>query len=720
MHAPAAAYASNQEFRLEPAQSLPRTRINVDPGLSEDEPVLLEAREIHYDHAAATVIATGNVEVMQGDTILAADRILYFHRENRVVAEGNISMLEPGGNVYFAEALELDENMKAGVIKHFKARLSDDSLFAANGARRMGEGKTELVKAIYSPCKVCDNDGQSHAPLWQIKADYVLIDQEAQKITYENAFFETYGVPILYTPYLSHPTPNADSKSGILIPEYSRSGNLGTVVKVPLYVALAPDKDFTITPMYTSYEGTVMIGEYRQKLDNGRFEFDGSITYPNDRDALGNPTTGRTLRGHIEADGIFDISDQFRWGFDVHRVTDDTYLRRYRFATTSLLTSDIYAEGYNFIGDSDRTYASVRALAFQGLTSDSDSETTPMVGPLADFTYQSNPGIYNSRMLFDANTMVLYREDGAQSRRASATAGWKLPYITDDGQLIEFTAQIRSDVYSVEEALLSNDEYFDGVTGRVVPEVSVQWRYPFIAMSDDASVLLEPIVSATLSPTGGNPEEIPNEDSLVPEFTDTNLFAANRFAGYDRVESGPRISYGLRGQAQFWSNKYIDWLVGQHYRMVNDENFPFSNDLNSSFSDYVGKIGVAAAPFDIAYRFRLDRDTLSSKRSEVTAGFNYSPLAFSASYLSLKNDPVLATKEQIVGSSTLKLTDYWAWTVTTNYDFFEESFVVGYSGFVYTDECTVFSVTAGRDFVRDRDIEPATTILFKVAFKNLN
>lgn len=707
--------------KVEPVSAFPEASITVNPGVDGESPVLLEAKDLYYDHNLGVVVATGAVEVVQRDTIVVADQLIYDQKQDRLYARGNVSMLEPTGNVYFAEEIELEKEMKTGVIKQFRARLSDDSLFAAQQAQRVNEDVIALDKAVYSPCRVCDDEGESHAPLWQLKAGQVVIDNKKQKVIYEDAYFEAYGVPVIYTPYMSHPTPNADSQSGFLVPEYSHTNNLGSVIKVPYYYSISPDKDATIIPIYTTLEGLVMAGEYRQKYNNGQYSLDGSITYPTDRDALGDRSTGRKIRGNINALGRFSLGDYSHWGFDVRRATDDTYLRRYEFSNDPLLTSTAYVQAANFWGGAGaRSFADARGLAFQGLTAEDDSGQTPTVFPLAELNYESQPGIYNSRVLLDANTMVLLRDDGAKSRRASAMLGWKLPYISDDGQVIEFKAQMRGDIYSVEDVLLTNGESYEGTAGRLVPEAVLTWRYPFINQWEDGSVLIEPVVMGAISPPGGNPEEIPNEDSLVPEFTDSNLFLSNRFAGYDRIESGPRVSYGVRGQAQMWGDKYVSWLFGQHYRAVEDRNFPFSNEIDSNFSDYVGKVGVDAHPFRVAYRFRLDKDEFEPKRSEIDASFNYDPVSLSAAYVLLDNDPVLADEEQVIAGSDIRLTKYWSWQNTANRDILNNDWVYISTGLTYGDECTNVSMVAGREFTRDRDIEPTTTFLIRVAFKNLN
>ncbi|MFW0777722.1 MAG: LPS-assembly protein LptD [Rickettsiales bacterium] len=709
------------ESLVEEKQEFKRTDFNRDIPFSEDDPVLLTATQMDYDQQNNIVTATGNVEVTQGQTVLLADKLVYDQFNNQVKAIGNVSMMDASGSVVFAEEVQLKDDMHAGVIRQFKARLSDDSLFVAAQANKLDEDVTELTRAVYSPCKVtCDEDSVGHDPMWQLRASTVRVDEEEQLVTYDDVNFEVYGTPVFYTPYLSHATPGADNKSGLLAPEFQQNGNLGSVVKVPYYYVIGQDKDLTITPIYTSQEGLVMAGGYRQKFDNGEWFMDGSITRPQDRDGRGFVERGKNFRGHFNTNGKFAAGQDTDLGFDIHYTTDDTYLRRYDFGTETLLTSRVYAESYDLIGDNDRSFGSIEGISFQGLRASDNSDLIPVIAPLATMHYETDPGVYNSRFSLDANTMVLFRDIGSKSRRLSLTGAWKLPFITNDGQIIEFKTQLRGDVYSVEDYTLANSEVYDGSTGRLVPEVSLNWRYPFLNQwGNGHSVMIEPVVAMAVSPRGGNPEEIPNEDSLVPEFTDSNLFDSNRFSGYDRIESGPRVSYGMRGQAQLFSDKYIDWLFGQHYRVDTDRNFPFSNDLDDHFSDYVGKVGIAYLPFDVSYRFRLDKETLSAKRNEVDASFSYNPVTLTTAYLSLKNDPVLATREEIYGRAAVWLTDQWQWDVRGRRDLNLDQITSASTSLTFKNECTFFTGVLGKEYTRDRDVKPTTSFLFRIALKNL-
>lgn len=699
-------------------KAFPRTEINPEPIVSSHEPVLMAASALDYDQENDVITATGKVEVTQGQTILLADNVSYDQAHNTVKARGHVSLLEPSGNVVFADELALKDDLKAGVIHQFKARLSDNSLLVAATARRINETRLELFKAAYTPCKCGPPDGPE-VPQWQIKADHILVDREENKVYYDDAYMAAFGVPVFYTPYLSHPTPDAGNESGLLTPEYRHSSNLGSILKVPVYLALSPDKDVTLTPMYTSDEGLVMIGEFREKFDSGHMVWDGSITQPQRRDALGNLTSDTEIRGHIDGVGKFALADDYDWGFNIHRTTDDTYLRRYGFSNASMLTSRIYTEGFNFIGDNDRTYGNIEGLSFQGLAEEDEGKRTPVVVPRINFTAQSDPMIWNSRFTFDGNIQSLYRDVGADSQRIATIAGWKLPYITDGGQIIQLSTELRSDLYEVNDVLLPNNQTFDGTTGRLVPQASMLWRYPFIRQGEVTNLIIEPIVEFTLSPSGGNPDEIPNEDSLVPEFTDGNLFSTDRFAGLDRIETGPRVAYGLRGQAQIFTDKYIDWLIGQNYRFNDDSRFPFSNDLDSHFSDYVGKVGIAYQPFALAYRFRLDRDTFTARRNEIDSSINYYPIALAVSYVQLKNDPILANKQNIGANLSINLSKDWTWNTYGSEDLELHQPTSTSTGLTYKNECTEIITLLGREYTRDRDLEPSTNFLFRISLKNL-
>ncbi|MCZ6720461.1 MAG: LPS assembly protein LptD, partial [Proteobacteria bacterium] len=655
------------------------------------------------------------------------DRMTYNQRTGLVTASGNVSLLEPSGDVIFADRMQITEDLRDGVIESIRVLLADRSRFAANSARLSDGNKTVMSRAVYSPCDICPDDPE-HPPLWQIKAFRVIHDKEDQTIEYEDAFLEVFGIPAFYTPYFTHPDPTVERRTGFLSPTYGSTTALGLTLQVPYYVTLQPHRDFTFAPIFTTKEGVVLAGEYREHTGNGQFEIEGSITRPDRRDENGDLIGGRDTRGHIEGTGRFKLDRVWDWGFDFKRATDDTYLRRYHISNEDTLTSELFVQGID-----DRRFLSAETYSFQGLNADDDPDEEPLITPLVDYTYFSDTNPSYGQWRLAANALVLHRSESAPSqasRRLSLEGGWRYSSIGSVGDVYSFSASLRGDLYSVEGVIDPNNprrDPFDGVTGRVVPQAIFEWRYPLIARQGAYRQVIEPVIEAIVSPYGGNSEKIPNEDSQDFEFNDTNLFSSNRFTGLDRIEGGPRANYGIRWSLIGPDLGSVSALFGQSYRVKEDDTFRSGSGLEEKLSDFVGRVDFRPWDFlDVSYRFRLDRDDLSPRRNEVTAqvGPEFLRLRLDYVFLDAKEaravESAFDAREEINGHATLKLTDEWKITGSYRRDLTPDGGTInGGVGLQYENECVILTVRANRSFTRDRDIEPETNVLFRIQLKHL-
>ena len=91
-------------------------------------PALLTADLMTYDQQLGVATASGNVELTQNDRTLQAERVTYSEREAKVTASGNVVLLEPSGEVLFADYVELTDEFKNGFISGVKMLLSDNRL----------------------------------------------------------------------------------------------------------------------------------------------------------------------------------------------------------------------------------------------------------------------------------------------------------------------------------------------------------------------------------------------------------------------------------------------------------------------------------------------------------------------------------------------------------------------------------------------------------------
>lgn len=696
-----------------------------------EEPVLITADSLEYDQVNGVVKASGNVEVSRrvqagiegltppGERVLLADKVIYYEKKGLIDARGHVALIEPTGEVVFADAVKVTDDLKNATIKDLRARMSDDSRLAAVGARRESGIKTEMRKGVYTPCEQCKED-PSAPPLWQVRASKVVHDQRTHDMEYYDAFLDVYGIPIFYTPYLSHPDPTVKQRSGLLPPTYGSSSDLGFLIGIPYYWGIDQSEDLVLRPIFTQKQGPVFSTEYRNRLAHGEMNFSGSVTQADFTNSSGE-TKDNVVRGHIFGKGRFDMGDMWRGGFDIARTSDDTYLSRYNFPAPNVLTSRGFMEGFDH-----RNYADINVYAFQGLRPTDDADTTPLVAPLMGYNYFGMPLEHGSYITFDSNVMSLTRIEGANSHRLSLLGGWHLPFTGDNGDVFEVTASTQADIYyatNVPDPNLAPGSTFNGVTGRFFPQFKFLWRYPLVRAYKTQRQLIEPVAALVAGPSGSNPGSIPNEDSLSVEYDDTNLFELNRFPGVDQVDSGQRIDYGLNSGLYGENGGSITAFLGESYRFNDESPFLVGSGLEDQLSDFVGRVRITPRrTLDILYRFRLDKDTLRPRRNEVA--MSAGPPAFNVSGNYIKLDAESANggfdrREELVARVRSRLTDYWQIIGVTRQDLANGINLQYRIGLTYEDECFIMDASFIHKAFRDREIQPSDTFLVRFVFKRL-
>ncbi len=691
------------------------------PSVNLEQESLFTADEIAYDQKTETVTATGNVEIVQGNRVLKADKVIYNVRADTVDAVGNIALLEPSGDVLFAEKISLSNEFKTGAIHEIRVLFTDNSRLAAYSAVRESETKTVLNKAVFSSCSLCVDDPDAD-PLWQLKSSTVEHDKENQTIEYENAVLEFFGIPVLYTPYFSHPDPTVERKSGFLAPSAFESSSLGYGLSVPYFYEISEDKDMTITPLVTSKEGLQVATEYRQAFETGDMVLDGSITYVDERTDTNAKTGDQEVQGHIRGIGEFELKQDWVWGYDFFAATHDTYLDRYDISSADTLTSTAYVEGLR-----GRNYTRVSAIAFQGLKEDDDSGETPFVPGWLEYHYVSEPDKVGSRYSVDVDGLMLVRSEGQDTNRMSASAGWHLPHTTPSGQLLSLDATIRGDAYYARDQL---DDPFDptsdtsdNFTGRVIPAVSLKWSYPFVRSSGSMRQTIEPIVEAVWSEAFGS-KNTPNEDSLSFEFDDTNLFGFNRSAGLDSIEEGARLNYGVNFGFYGSEGGYTSLLVGQSLYESSDTGFSQGSGLENQVSDYVARLIVQPNEyFSYTQRVRIDQDDLELARHELDLRVGSDKNWFEVGYLSLADDQTaigLESRHEINIAGRVQLAEFWSTYGEYRRDLETNDSIEALAALEYLDECFGFALEVKREFTRDRDIEPETKVGVRIRLLPFN
>ncbi|MFI4987477.1 MAG: LPS-assembly protein LptD [Alphaproteobacteria bacterium] len=685
-------------------------------------PALLSADRVSYDDQLGLITANGHVEISQGERVLQADTVTYNQRTDVVTASGNVNLLEPGGDVMFANYFELTEGLKAGIAQNFRLLMKDKSRFAAVGARREGGVLTEMAKGVFSPCDLCKEDPE-RPPLWQIKATRIVHDEVEHEITYEDAVMEMWGLPVAYTPYFSYPDPTVKRRSGFLPATYGENTYLGYLAKIPYFWAIDPDKDLTIAPVLMSKSYPVLNGEYRERWGFGKIDLSGSIVDADAFNENGLPKSGQQIRGNFKGTGVFNIDEDWRTGFAAERESDKTFLQRFKILYTppTVLTSNAYVEGYF-----GRSYTALNAYAFQDTRAQVNQRDLPVVAPIYQVNYRGEPGDYGQHWAVDANAMDLFRPSGVYTRRMSQRTYWEIPYTSPLGDKYSLDASVQADGYITNSNLdpATPAPVAQKTVGRVLPQVKLDWRYPWARPDGNFQERIEPRV-AFIAGTQGRNSGIPNEDSTDFEFDEQNHFNLNPFPGVDRVAGGERVVYGVSAGAYGNKGGGAQLFLGQMYQLRKDPGaFTPDTGLDQRLSDVVGRLQIKPMTFmNLDYRFRLSRNDLKPARTEVNLSGGTGILSAGLTYMDLA--------QEVPGQQGItKITQFGPnvrshfltnWTVSAFVlrDLRDNQFRNYGASLAYVDECLTVTFSAVRTFTFTADSPPSDTFLVTLIFKDL-
>ena len=305
------------------------------------------------------------------------------------------------------------------------------------------------------------------------------------------------------------------------------------------------------------------------------------------------------------------------------------------------------------------------------------------------------------------------------------------------GQVVTVTGMLRGDVYHSDQNDLTQTVSYRGDTGwqaRGVALGAIDVQWPFVGELFGGTQVFTPRVQLVATPPISN-LAIPNEDARAIDLEDSNLFALNRFPGYDRVEDGARVTYGFD-----WELRRPGWEIkttlGQSYRLDADrEIFPDGTGLSERVSDIVGRTELRFRDFvKFTHRFRLDKDNLAVRRNELDATVGSSKTYMEVGYLRLNRDITtvedLQDREELRAAARVSIANYWSvfGSGVFNLTNRDEDPTLSSDGFqpirtrlgvAYQDDCLEMGLTWRRDYVSAGDAERGDTFQLYFSLKNL-
>ncbi|MFZ3482335.1 LPS assembly protein LptD [Sphingomonas sp. 3-13AW] len=714
-----------------PAEAAP-AEAAAAPAASDE--IRFTADQVEYDSETDIVTATGDVRMFREGDRLRADKVSWNRKSGQVVAEGDIAVTNPQGDVAYGDRIELTDTLKDGMIQNMLVVLDEGGRIAARSGNRNAGGIIQVEQATYSPCAVTNSEGCPKQPSWQITAVRVTYDPTDHRIRYSGAQLKLFSLPGIPLPSFSH-VVGGGSAGGVLTPSLRIDRVNGLEVTVPYYFALAPNRDLTVTPHIFTNALPMLQAEYRQLTDTGAYRVIGYGTYGRRTDAMmgsdGEVNSKRAFRGYLDAVGNFQLDPNWSVSTSLRLQTDDTFLRRYDISREDRLRNNVAVQRID-----ENSYFSVNAWAVQTMRLGDNQKMQPVALPVVDYRRRFQ-NIAGGVLQLQANTLALFREEGQDTQRAFAAAQWDLRRVTDWGQQLTLTAYARGDIYNTNdtlETMVASYRGNEGISTRAIGALALDVQWPFIGEAFGGTQRITPRLQTVVSPRTAN-LSVPNEDSRAVDLDDSNIFALNRFSGYDRFEDSTRFTYGL-DYALFLPGFEINASVGQSYRLSNRETIlPSGTGLDDRLSDIVGRTEIRYRDFvQITHRYRLDKDGLAVRRNEIDAAIGSRQTYILVGYLRLNRDidviEDLQDREELRVGARVKIGRFWSAFGSATIDLTDQredifSASDGFDairhrlGVAYEDDCLRLGATWKRDYQDNGDARGGNSYLLTLAFKNL-
>ena len=709
-------------------------------GLSHDE-MLLTADSVTRDDANHKLIATGHVEARYEGRTLRGDEVEFDTVSGLITTNGPSQVIDTDGTVSYGDHLILDQHLQAGAATGFASRQQKDVKIASATAVKRSETITELNRAIFTPCQLCTKDGRTSTPTWYIQADKVIDDKDKGLIFYRHAIIRVKGVPIFYTPILWTPNDKTEETSGFFPPRVSVSQRRGFSWEQPYLWVISPSQDLEISPQINTKLNPFLNLDYRKRFWSGLLEARVGYTYEANSDSEGHRFGDETSRSYILANGLFQIDNNWRWGFAAERTSDPTLFDRYDIPNVyesrglfdddqRRLTSQLYA-----VRQDDDSYISVSALAFQsfrpyinpvtgqffkdpktGQLLVEDNDALPTAAPLIEARWDPRDPILGGRLRFLATGVDLDQNQasldpcgpgstelnctpapnisGVDERRATGEFDWRWSFLAGGVRIDPFLSA-QGEVYNLSNlptaARNLTVERGDATAG-------ADFSYPLMRRFDWGTVVVEPLAELDVSPAVHLDSRIPNEDSLSFTLDENNLFSPDKFTGFDVYEGGPRLNAGVRATVNFDGGAWGWVLAGRSFRT--NQAFPAGiTGLNHDLEDWV----VAAEATPVTGIIAFGRADISNSgafdRAEAGIDWTYSRVHGFVRYFKDDLDPFTPgfRRQDAELSTDVLIIAHWGVVADVTRDLDKRLWRRSEVGVMYEDDCLRATLTYQRN-----------------------
>lgn len=602
--------------------------------------------------------AEGTVIIRAGNRELRSDHLEGNTKTGVFSATGNVFLRAENNDIISADHIIIKDDLQSWRADNARFSEHSENPFFIKAKRFDKEGDVYTAyESIATPCAICNEEKKPKTPLWSFSAEKIILEPQENTNRFFNTTLRLYGTPIFYTPYFSSAHDTNIAKSGLLEPVYgSHNRSLGNYFIQPLYLSLAPDKDFSVLPILSERKDPFFKGQYRQAFRTGRLSIDAA--YAQDKTLEEDLYYARLNYRH-------NFSKNWNVRAIAHAINRPTFLRDFGLGLTSFSTigstPDEAIDRAVLEGITGRHYIVLEA------EKSTDLRLTPVdqidKKPSLYFSFSGNPENFYGRWSLSGQAARRdYNLSAQETHRFSGDFDYTASFYFKNISLNQDIG-VRHDLWRDNEGLET--------ASRTLPWSTTTLKQSWFYALGEHILFFEPTISYYAGPDDAKNDVIINEDTESYNPERASFFTGNRVKGYDIFETGHRLSTGIETGLISASGSQLVFFAGRSRRNGEDAALLQATGIDSGLSNpfYATTIALGQAQTTFNISLRTEKD--SARITDMTLQTPF--LNLSSSYQSIDED----TRRNIVASKDLTteirfFNQAWHLSSILEYDFLSE------------------------------------------------
>ena len=651
--------------------------------------------EINYNLNKRQIESSSNSEIKDNLGNIYRVSKFEYNLEDRIIKLSDLEVLDVDKNKFKIDLAFLDLEKKELIAKDISLnfKISDNS---ENEPRLKGRSlisndeNTIVKKGTFTFCKK-----REKCPPWEMSAEEIKHDKKKKTIYYKNASLRIYDKKIFYFPKFFHPDPTVDRQSGFLIPRIQDNSTTGLSFNLPYFIALAENKDITLSPRFFAEDKLLFQSEFRQKNKDSNHIVDLSQYISN----------GENVKGHIfynlNSNFENDNFDEVEFNIQLEQVSDETYLKAYKIESpiinnTSNLTNSV---GISLINENSSLNTNLDI--YEDLSKqDSDK-------------YEYVPNFSFSKILSENNTLYskgYYKNYSTNITEKVLINNFEFsssPKFLNNGIVNEKKLLLRN----INSSASNSVKFKNKNSISLFPSFQTNYSLPLIKETTKSRNTLTPKLSLRLS--SPHTKDVRTTDRKISY---DNIYDLDRLGINEANEGGISLTYGYEHSIieKLSSEEKIKFAFANNLRFEENKDLPLNSNLGDKMSDFVGNFDYKPNKnLKFEYDFSLKNNLVDLNYELYGFEFYLKNLTTKFEYQN-ENNSNLKTS-YLYNETLINLNDKNTLIFETRENK-EKSFTEFYNLiYQYKIDCLTAALEYNKEYYNDQDLKPSENLFFKLS-----